>query len=96
MVQHDGELPIPQDALADRKGMELARIWAAKGKQYVSIRTGTWDDPAAWGLMLVDLAKHVANAYGEGQAMGADEVLQRIKQGFDAEWDRPTDNPKRA
>ena len=43
--------------------MEVARIWAAHGRQHVHIRTGLWEDPGAWGIMLVDLARHAANIY---------------------------------
>ncbi len=94
MSEHEGALPIPPRAQKDRKGIELARIWAAKGKQHVTIRTKVWVDPAAWGMMLVDLAKHVANAYAEDEGLDAAAVLERIKEGFDAEWGHPTDEPE--
>ena len=93
MFKKSGELLIPPAAQRDRKALEIARIWAAEGHQHVSLRAGIWDDPACWGLMLVDLAQHVANAYAqEGRSRG--EVLQRIKEGFDAEWHAPTDEPE--
>jgi len=43
--------------------------------------------------MLVDLAQHVANAYAQ-EGRSRDEVLKRIKEGFDAEWHAPTDEPQ--
>jgi hypothetical protein len=52
-----------------------------------------WQDPAAWGLVLVDLARHSAQAY-EHDGQKRDEVLARIRAGFDAEWSAPTDSPK--
>ncbi len=58
------------------------------------MQTGLWNDPAAWGLMLVDLAKHAANAYSQIEGRDRDEVLNRIKAGFDAEWDFATDDAK--
>ena len=94
MPKHAGELPIPPVAGKDRKAVEIARIWGAKGAQHVTIRTETWDDPAAWGIMLVDLAKHAANAYAEDEGLDAELVLARIKEGFDAEWGHATDEPK--
>jgi hypothetical protein len=51
-----------------------------------------WDDPLAWGLLLVDLARHAARAYGQLEVCS--EALARIRQGFDAEWDNPTDQPR--
>ena len=93
MQNHSQELPIPPAAADDARAVELLRVWAAKGKQHVSLATGLWDDPASWGIMLVDLAKHVANAY-ELTGSSREGVLQRVKEGFDAEWHTATGNPK--
>jgi hypothetical protein len=70
--------------------MELASIWIVDKKQQVVLSGNLWDDPAAWGLMLVDIARHVANAYAD-QGRSRDEVLRRIRAAFDAEWEAPTD-----
>jgi hypothetical protein len=43
--------------------------------------------------MLVDLAEHVANAYEQTTGEYREGVLKRIKEGFDAEWSRATDDP---
>jgi hypothetical protein len=51
------------------------------------------DDPASWGIMLVDLAKHIANAYEQTTGRKRDDVLKRVKDGFDAEWAAETDEP---
>jgi hypothetical protein len=69
--------------------MEMARIWIADGDQHVVLSPKLWDDPGAWGLMLVDLARHVARAYAQS---GSSEraVLEKIRQAFDAEWSLPT------
>ena len=87
------ELPIPPAALSGSSAIELARVWAANGKQHISLATGLWDDPAKWGIMLVDLAKLIADAYHKTDGRNADEVLLRIRDGFDAEWGSPTDKP---
>jgi hypothetical protein len=88
------ELPIPSTIGLDQKAIEIARIWAANGAQHVSLAVGLWRDPAAWGIMLVDLAKHVANAYATDSAANKNDVLRRIKEGFDTEWEVATDDPK--
>ena len=85
---------IPPLALEDSEGKEIARIWAAQGAQHVSLRIGQWPDPGAWGIMLVDLAKHVANAYEQDNGTDRAKVLARIRELFDAEWKKPTDEPK--
>lgn len=87
------ELAIPPAAIQDIEAIEIARIWAAGGKQHVTLATGVWDDPAAWGLMLVDLARQIASAYAVSEGRSSPEVLARIRAGFDAEWDNPTDVP---
>ena len=73
--------------------MELLRVWAAQGKQHVSLATNLWNEPASWGIMLVDLAKHVASAYEQTTKRDYAVALKRIKEGFDAEWGSATDEP---
>jgi hypothetical protein len=85
------ELPVPPAALSDAKSRELVRVWAAAGKQHVSLATGLWADPAAWGIMLVDLARHVARAYEQSQGLAQDVALARIRAGLEAEWSTDTD-----
>jgi hypothetical protein len=93
MTEHARQLPIPDPAVRDAKAVEMVGVWAAGGKQHVSIATGLWDDPANWGIMLVDLAQHIANAYKQSKGMDRAVVLKRIRAGFDAEWAAPTDKP---
>ena len=93
MNGHPNELSIPPKAVAEPKAVELLRVWAACGKQHVTLATGLWDDPASCGIMLVDLAKHIAIAYELTNGQDRDSVLRRIKEGFDAEWGWPTDEP---
>ena len=84
-------LPIPHTVAGDPNATEVARIWIAHGRQHVHIRTGVWEDPAAWGIMLVDFARHVANAYEADGRGDYFKVLCEIRRLFDAEWDSPTD-----
>src|SRR2546423_592254 len=84
-------LEIPPAVEGDPNATEIARIWAAHGKQHVHLRSGLWPDAGHWGIMLADLARHVANAYEQDGRGDYFEVLSRIRQIFDAEWDSPTD-----
>lgn len=88
---HAHELAIPPAAETDENARELVRVWAASGKQHVAIATGLWRDPAAWGIMLVDLARHLARAYELSEELDSGDVLARIRQGMDAEWTRGID-----
>ena len=93
MNNHGGALPIPDSALTDDRAIELVGVWAAHGGQHVALAAAAWEDPASWGLMLVDLARHAAKAIADQSGDSADKVLRRIRSGFDAEWDAPTDIP---
>ena len=80
------QLVVPSAARADSKSFEVVRVWIANRGQHVSLRVGVWQDPAAWGIMLVDLVRHVATAYQQEYGLERKEVLQRIREGLDAEW----------
>jgi hypothetical protein len=84
-------LEIPPTVEGHPKAVEIARIWAAHGQQDVYLRSGLWADAGYWGIMLVDFARHVANAYEQDGRGGYFVVLARIRELFDAESDSPTD-----
>ena len=52
-----------------------------------------WEDSAAWGILLADLAKHVAKGYHQDKGLNEEEALIKIQEGFAAEFDSPTDTP---
>jgi hypothetical protein len=83
------ELPIPAAAVADENSLELVRVWAAMNEQHVALVTEVWTDPGAWGILLVDLARHAARAYQQTTGIGQEEALSRIREAFDAEWSTP-------
>jgi hypothetical protein len=87
------QLPIPPAVDSDARARELLRVWAAHGKQHVSLAADAWNDPTAWGIVLVDLAKHIASAYQQSAGTDFSAALTRIKAGFDAEWQTATDEP---
>ncbi len=84
-------LPVPDAVKDDENAVELVRAWVASGDLHIAVATGLWKDPAAWGIMIVDLAKHVARAYETEEGKDYEHTLLRIKSGFDAEWGSPTD-----
>lgn len=59
--------------------------------QQLTLKT-TWKDAGAWGLLLADIARHAANAYGN-EGYNHAEVLTRIRQLLDLELSNPTDTP---
>jgi hypothetical protein len=73
----------------------LLRVWVAEQGQHVSLRSGTWEDPFAWGIVLADLARHIVNAESMHKK-DLDQVafMERMLEGFQAEIDSPTDEPE--
>jgi hypothetical protein len=91
--ENKNQLETPPIATADSSAVEVLRVWAAPGKpQQLTLRT-TWKEPAAWGLVLADVARHTANAYA-AEGHDRDEVLARITTLLQAELAHPTDVPK--
>jgi len=78
MAQSD-QLRVPEPARTDAKSFELLRVWIAHQDQHISLRVGVWKEPEHWGMMLADLARHIA------------ATLARIVASFETEMGSPTD-----
>jgi len=90
-----GELAPPIGVKTDPNASELVRVWAAHGEQHAVLNATAWgEDAAPWGILLVDLARHIARAHQEMYGTQPEHSLARIRDLFDAEWQRPTDNGK--
>ena len=86
------ELIPPPIAQSNQDAIEILRAWAAPGeKQQLTLQT-CWKDPGAWGIMLVDIARHVAKAY-EHKGHDYGEVYNRIRELIEIEFSNPTDEP---
>lgn len=79
------ELPIPGLASSHSDSVEVIRVWIAQGGQHFTLRLDLWEDPAAWGLLLADIARNVAVASTKGVEADQAAALQRIKLAFDVE-----------
>jgi hypothetical protein len=95
-MAHTDQLPVPDEAVGDPQSFEILRVWIANEGQHVSLRSCVWDDPFAYGILLADLARHVANAYHQGRGLEPEIALRRIREGLDAELTSPTDDPSGA
>jgi hypothetical protein len=91
------DLEIPAAAARDKASFEVLRVWIAEKGQHVSIRSGAWEDPFAWGIVLADLARHIALAHQlqhPGEEEDQDAFVARLLEGFHAEIENPTDEPE--
>lgn len=91
----DKHLAVPPAAARDKASFEVLRVWIAEQGQHVSIRPNAWDDPFAWGIVLADLARHIALAHQlERPDTDIDTFVTRLLEGFHAEIENPTDEPE--
>jgi hypothetical protein len=88
MERHPHELPIPGAAIGEEDACEVLRLWATRGKPRISIDTECCDDPGAWGIVLVDIARHIAVAHELSGKMKGLAVLEQIRRTFVANWEQ--------
>jgi hypothetical protein len=82
-------LHIPPAAM-EQGGVEVLRAVIVDGGLHVSLRRA-FDDPEAWGMLIADVARHIARIYSNEKDMSEEETLARIRAIFEAEMDAPTD-----
>jgi len=70
-------LVIPPSAL-EQGGVEVLRAAIVDGGLHVSLRRA-FDDPEAWGMLIADVARHVARIYATESRFREDETLERIR-----------------
>ena len=90
------QLDIPPAAARDKASFEVLRVWIAEQGQHVSIRDpAPGKTPFAWGIVLADLARHIALAQQlQDPKTDTDAFMERLLEGFQAEIENPTDEPE--
>ena len=88
MATYDA-LKAPPTAL-EKGGTEVLRAAIVEGGLHISLRRA-FDDPEAWGMVIADLARHVARIYRTEDNIPEERTIERIRNMFDAEMDAPTD-----
>ncbi|GJD77634.1 hypothetical protein GCM10007886_08310 [Methylobacterium gregans] len=83
MSQAFEELSVPPD-VAENGGVEVLRAIVVDGAVSVALRR-SFDDPATWGRLLIDLARQAARAYALETEMSEDEAFERIRAGIEAD-----------
>src|SRR5258708_6927146 len=85
------ELAAPPDAAGDPSAMELLRAWLVGDALHCSLRAAVFEDPASWGEVLADLARHVASA-AQDSGGDPDATLQTILATFVQELTAPQED----
>ena len=88
-ARHPKELPVPGAAF-ETESAEIFRAWVVGQGLQVSLQMG-FKDPATWGILLVDIARHAARIYEAEGVMSEEDALMAIRSMFDAEWNNSTD-----
>jgi len=92
---HNAQLSVPGAAIADSNSVEIMRAWIASNGLHCSIKVGIWENKPdvnerhAWGIVLADLARHVADAFSLS-GMDKGQTLSMIRQAFLVELKDPT------
>ena len=82
-------LHVPPAAL-DQGGIEVLRAVIVDGELHVSLRRA-FDEVDAWGMLIADVTRHIARIYATESALTEDQVIERVRSLYDAEFDSPTD-----
>lgn len=89
-------LSIPPAGIRDPKATEMARVWAAEKGLHCCLNIGVYRnsghrESTAWGVILSDLARHVANALSEaGDEPSSEVALAEIFRIIQREIEEPT------
>jgi Domain of unknown function (DUF5076) len=87
------ELKIPPAALSDKQACELVRAWAANGGLQCALNVDVWSDDMlaiGWGILLSDIARHVADAVYQTKDLDKVGTLSKIRSVFNSELEKPT------
>jgi hypothetical protein len=69
--------------------------WIAERGLHCTLNIGMWDasgrnEPKAWGVLLADVVRHIANAIEEQKGADAGETAQTIMDAMEREFESPT------
>ena len=84
------ELNQPPAIAGDEKATEMIRVWIAHNQLHVSMLLGMWegaedsevDERDAWGELLSDLTRHIANGMMKEYGWDYDATRDRIRAAF--------------
>jgi hypothetical protein len=86
------ELTVPPAAIRDPNSVEVISAWIAEHGLHCSLKIGMYEDREtwAWGILLADAARHVADALSSTRDYDRDAALDEIRESFSVELNDPT------
>lgn len=84
------ELDRPTGIEGDDRAAEMIRVWIANNALHVTLMLGMWEDAEdsavdecdAWGTLLADLTRHIANGMMQSHGWDYDQTRNRIREAF--------------
>lgn len=89
------ELGVPQAAERDDQSWELMRVWVAERGLHCALKVGVYEsegigEERAWGIVLADAARHLADAVSSFTGRDRDAALSAIRLSMEDELNKPT------
>ena len=88
-------LVIPPAAQRDDKAVQMLSAWVAEQGLHCTMNVGMWhaegrDEPAAWGILLADVIRHLGQAIQSKRGVKADDTVEQIIDSLLSELNEPT------
>lgn len=93
------ECVIPEPAQRDKDSVEMIRVWIAEEGLHCTINIGVYEnhsapEQVAWGIILSDVARHVANALHQRYGADVATSIGQIRDSLLKELSAPTSDAK--
>ena len=91
---------VPDAALRDKDAVEMARVWIAEKGLHCSLKIGMYQESfdvpeqKAWGKILSDMTRHIANALHEAYGVDVDKSITQIRDAYLDELNNPATEAK--
>jgi len=86
----DEEVP----AAEGEQTVELLRAWVVGQELHCSLAADAFPDADTWGVVLADLARHLARARKDRDGRDEAATLQAVRAAFEAELLAPAESPE--
>ena len=88
-------LVVPPAAQQDPDAVQMLSAWIAERGLHCTMNVGMWsasgqNEPKAWGILLADVVRHLANALQEQQGANQESTIEAVVDSFLEELNEPT------
>ena len=88
-------LTIPPAAQRDPDAIQMLSAWVAESGLHCTLNFGMWEangrnEPKAWGILLADVVRHIANAHQSEFGRAPEETVATVVASLESELDSPT------